>query len=305
MEDDRDLYKYKFMVNIKRSSDSRQYPVKWITKLGALDNMLPARQMIFGTIASGVVLFIYVIMLLQDFLRLTYIIVPWTLVFIGAEILVLNYVIPSKDKPMLMTVIEHLAFLRFEKFRWKKRSTTSIKSIGIKGVKNGIIKFDNGSYGCMYRINGQFSFSVLPHVAKATILAKSQYLVGRSDTSQETIITSLRTIDMETQVKALNKCKKNANKGDYNDAFKVYMANILSDYIKDNISKQEYMIEQNIIVRDVDLPTLKKTLVNFENAVNSGLYSYAIKLRTNEIVSILEPLTMISKKGVKKFVEEE
>ena len=122
--------------------------------------------------------------------------------------------------------------------------------------------------------------------------------MGRPASSQEYMIISVVENDTKSQQINLGNFYKNANPNDLGGLWIRAMTVKTQDIIKTRIDG-EYTVIEHVILRDTSLESLKKTVLNFENAViGSGLYAGYDRLKDiNEVIVALSPLAMLSKKG--------
>ena len=191
-----------------------------------------------------------------------------------------------------------------EKFRRKGGRRSDVKSIGIKSVDRGVIKFTNGDVGLMYLVDGYLSPSVLPAVADQVAEARQQYFIARSPSSLEMMITSVKEVDVHQQVDMYTDLMNRATGDQQTKMWKRYMLDIQRRYVGSELANLETAIVQTYIIRETNMQRLHRAKVLFEQSCMNGLMSSFIQLtRRSQIVEYLGPLALLSKKGMKHFGE--
>ena len=179
-----------------------------------------------------------------------------------------------------------------------------MKSIGIKSVDRGVIKFTNGDVGLMYLVDGYLSPSVLPAVADQVAEARQQYFIARSPSSLEMMITSVKEVDVHQQVDTYTDLMNRATGDQQTKMWKRYMLDIQRRYVGSALANSEYAIAQTYIIRETNMQRLHRAKVLFEQSCMNGLMSSFIQLtRRSQIVEYLGPLALLSKKGMKHYGE--
>lgn len=226
-----------------------------------------------------------------------YIAIPATIMLISFLTLIINFMISSRTKSMLMTAGRLALAPYMERIRVKSKSLGNLKTVGIKQFKKGYIKFTNGDVGLMYKIDGQLSIATLPGTADAIANARAQYLVARTPDSQEQMIVSIKPMDTSSQLDNLQNYFNMETGDEMRDLWSKYMSLQIGNHIKNYISN-EFTIAEAVIIREKDIPTLRKLKNIFEQSANSGLYAnYKHVIDRDEFIDVLAPLTMLSKKG--------
>lgn len=308
---------YMFMTNIITPAKFRTKYIK-LLKSFTMDAQVPFQRIIIAVALGLLALIAAVSFIMNDAQRTSYVVLPVIIILGGLILLIINYMISSRNKSLLLSTIILLRNTVTEIVRKKGKAATDLHSIGISDITpNGLIKFDEGDIGIMYHVEGNLSQSTLPRVADSTAISKAQYLVARSATSQERLITSIHEVDVRQQLHNLERYHQEAaerirqNRAGENNEAKIKndewceaMASMNYRYIKDNMEHKEYNIIQYIILRDVSAKALKKTKQIFENSVRNGMLSYATELKSTKLIcDALAPISLISKKGARDYVQ--
>lgn len=291
----------KFMANILSESKHRTRYVK------ALKDITPDAQVSYQRIMVGLgVLTLIVVtavwLITRDAQKIGYVVWPLLFITIGCVVLTVLYIINSRDKSMLASVMDYILFQAGERTRRKATKFRRARTIGISEVDStptdtgsyGLIRFRNGDVGVMYDVEGQLSLSVLPAVVDTVAAYRHQYYVARPVTTTEHLFTAVKQADVESKLEYLGGVYEHAR--DTGDAFSATMANYLYNYVDLRLSKQT-QIFQSIIVRDIDEDSLIKARQQFESKAGQGMYAEVTLLNRVDIVRRLRPLTMLSDKG--------
>ena len=185
-------------------------------------------------------------------------------------------------------------------------------SIGVDEVvdeddaSGAIMYFTNGDIGYIYKIDGGVGISTVPAIAERVRLARYQYLVGRSSTTQEVLITRVRTAQFTAQLKALHRDAGKANSGSPDDLWRRYMAKVSYDYIYENMRDDDILIEQFLILRENSPQQLRVAAQKLSDGVAAGMYTAAQRLTARETENLLRSLTASEAKysaddGLKQF----
>ena len=290
------LRNFKFMANIVQGAMHQTRYMKALEKI-TLDAQVAYTRLFMALGAGGIITLIYVNMIFSGS-KFKFIALPATLMYIAFLIIIVNFLISSRIKSMVISAGK-LAFFPFiERSRRKLKKLGDLKTFGIESFSGGVIHFTNGDYGVIYKIDGVLGLSALPTTANAVADAKAGYLVGRPASSQEYMIISVVENDTRSQQINLGNFYKNVNPNDLGGLWIRAMAVKTQDIIRTRIDG-EYTVIEHVILRDTSLESLKKTVLNFENAViGSGLYAGYDRLKDiNEVIIALSPLAMLSKKG--------
>lgn len=292
-------YIYKFMTNIIADARHRTKYVKELEKV-TMDAQISISRLIICIALAVIVASTALYFIFTSGERGKYIAVPILLALFSFLILILNYALPSRSKSMLESAFTLVMFAISERVRRKGKKATDIQSLGIKKYYKGHLHFDDGRIGLVYKVEGQLSRSVLPAVADATAAAKRKYLIARPENSQETLITSIKEVDVTSQLDTLiNYYQAYSDNNETHAIFRDY-ANMMYRYIDENMSNVEYAISQLLIITNTDMEGLRRHQGVFEKSCQEGLYAGAIRLETKkEIVDELAPIALISKKGAR------
>ena len=297
-------HRYKFMVNIILQAKHRTKYMKSLEKITP-DPSVPFDRLLISIGLIITVLIVYTgIIFSTNTIRTKYVGIPATLIVISLVVCLLQFLISSRDKPMIVSSSLLILTSVAEKFRRKGGRRSDVKSIGIKSVDRGVIKFTNGDVGLMYLVDGYLSPSVLPAVADQVAEARQQYFIARSPSSLEMMITSVKEVDVHQQVDTYTDLMNRATGDQQTKMWKRYMLDIQRRYVGSALANSEYAIAQTYIIRETNMQRLHRAKVLFEQSCMNGLMSSFIQLtRRSQIVEYLGPLALLSKKGMKHFGE--
>lgn len=297
-------HRYKFMVNIILQAKHRTKYMKSLEKITP-DPSVPFDRLLISIGLIITVLIVYTgIIFSTNTIRTKYVGIPATLIVISLVVCLLQFLISSRDKPMIVSSSLLILTSIAEKFRRKGGRRSDVKSIGIKSVDHGILKFTNGDVGLMYLVDGYLSPSVLPAVADQVAEARQQYFIARSPSSLEMMITSVKEVDVHQQVDTYTDLMNQATGDQQTKMWKRYMLDIQRRYVGSALANSEYAIVQTYIIRETNMQRLHRAKVLFEQSCMNGLMSSFIQLtRRSQIVEYLGPLALLSKKGMKHFGE--
>lgn len=295
---------FKFMTNVTKGAVHQTRYMKSLEKV-TMDAQVSYMRMYIAMGIGGLFIFIFGVGALNNTQKLPYIFIPAVLILVSVFIIIVNYLISSRTKSMLVTALKLGAHPYLEGVRRKAKGLGDIKSVGIQGFKKGVITFTNGDKGVLYKIDGNLSLSTLPGVADAVANAKAQYLIARTPTSQEQMIVSISATNVQTQMAKLREYFTTETGHEMRDLWAKAMSLQIQNHITEYIS-DEFTVVESLIVRDKDIPTLKKSIANFEQSARSGLYAnYRRIMEPSEFAELLGPLTMLSKKGRLAFGQEQ
>lgn len=297
-------HRYKFMVNIILQAKHRTKYMKSLEKITP-DPSVPFDRLLISIGLIITVLIVYTgIIFSTNTIRTKYVGIPATLIVISLVVCLLQFLISSRDKPMIVSSSLLILTSVAEKFRRKGGRRSDVKSVGIKSVDHGILTFTNGDVGLMYLVDGYLSPSVLPAVADQVAEARQQYFIARSPSSLEMMITSVKEVDVHQQVDTYTDLMNQATGDQQTKMWKRYMLDIQRRYVGSALANSEYAIAQTYIIRETNMQRLHRAKVLFEQSCMNGLMSSFIQLtRRSQIVEYLGPLALLSKKGMKHFGE--
>lgn len=297
-------HRYKFMVNIILQAKHRTKYMKSLEKITP-DPSVPFDRLLISIGLIITVLIVYTgIIFSTNTIRTKYVGIPATLIVISLVVCLLQFLISSRDKPMIVSSSLLILTSVAEKFRRKGGRRSDVKSVGIKSVDHGILTFTNGDVGLMYLVDGYLSPSVLPAVADQVAEARQQYFIARSPSSLEMMITSVKEVDVHQQVDTYTDLMNQATGDQQTKMWKRYMLDIQRRYVGSALANSEYAIVQTYIIRETNMQRLHRAKVLFEQSCMNGLMSSFIQLtRRSQIVEYLGPLALLSKKGMKHFGE--
>lgn len=289
---------YKFTTNILAKSRHRTRDVR------QLKNITPDTQVSYSRILISIGLAVMLVTALGAAFswmgpRAQYMAIPVLLIGVMGIVLIVLFILPSRQKSMLASVGELFMFWITERSRRLLSPNAVFNSVGIEKVENGIIYFTDGDVGLMYDVEGQISFSVLPVVANATAEERKRYLVARADTTKEMMLTSVRRADVRSKLDNLKNiyAKAKSNPEPWAEWVEDY-SSLCYDYIDSNMGQHETQIFQVLILRETSATNLDRARSTFENACYNGMYAHVQPVSDDgEIAHRLYAMTMLSEKG--------
>lgn len=305
--------RFRFMTNILRESKHRTKYVKSLEKF-TIDAMVSYIR-IFASI--GLFVFLTVFFLgytFGDTARMPWVILQTLGIYLGGTVIILYYMISSRDKSMLNSVVVLISSLINESGRKRAGLAGNLKSVGIDWIdddKDALIHFDNGRVGKAFLVEGNLSKSVLPAVADDTADSVKAYLVARSNTSHEKLITSIREVNVDTQLQNLKDLYKNieltydeekiSKLKLYEKLWMQVMIEINYNDIIEELVDDEYAITQVKIIDEIDRQSLNKAVQTFLTHAYNGMLSYVEPIdERSELVYHLSNTTALSKKGERR-----
>lgn len=293
---------YRFMTNIIAEARHRTRYVKALEKF-TMDAQVSFQRVIMSLGIGTVILLVAALLLVNSGRKFGYIVLPVLMCFFSLCVLLVVFLISSRNRSMLESVGGLLIFKNSEKLRKASSPYAGLYSMGIDKVENGIIYFTDGDVGLMYDVEGQMSYSVLPAVADAVSRVRHQYYIARPETVQEYLFTSVKRADVRDKLSSLKTIYDESQEHD--DHFSKwigYMSTINYNYIDQNMGKDETQLFQYLILRDVDLQSLKKSRQQFENSATAGMYAMVTLVTdTYEIARRLSDVTLLSTKGLEYY----
>lgn len=299
------MRRYKFMTNILVRAQDRETYIKFLKKV-TKDAMVPTNRLIYSGLFLIVVVGFSMWMMFSDFDRILYILIPCLLLSIASIQIAYYLLISSRRKSMLSSILTLLTMRLSEFLRQSSSKHGELQSLGIKNFKKGFILFEDGDLGVCYAISGQLGKSTLPEVANQVHQIKFDYLVSRSSTSHEMTVTSIKKLNVDAQIDYYKRIFNSANSSSDTDAWRKYMSRMMKTEVEDKIAKNEVSIYQYLILREVDIPALMKSIDLFELASSDGLYSNVRRVQTSkEFLESVGSLSLLSKKGIETYVRKE
>lgn len=268
-------------------------------------------RLVFGLGIGVTLVVIYGLILTKLGARFKYV-GPWVILMaIASAILLLLYVLPSRDRSLLSSIMSLAGFQLTEKARLATSKNNRFSGIGIKSCsEDGYLEFNDGMVGRLYRVEGQISRSVLPAVADAAATVRHHYSIQRSESTQETLITSVKPVDVRSKKKYLRDLYFDASEaereGDKTAEWTKAYANMIYGVIEDNMEQDDTQLFQTLLIRDEDETSLKKSLRVFEDWCGRGLYARAEAVKSDaEVARLLSGLAMLSRQGLSEITGED
>lgn len=299
---------YKFMTNIIQHSRHRTRYIKQLKNVTIDAQVSYVRLFTSLAIALAIVLGV-VFMLRSHSDRLGYVALPIILMGLALLVILVIYLISSRNKSLLASVVDFIIFQLGEGTRRAATKRKTLSSLGIDNVDNGVIRFSNGDVGLMYDVEGQISRSVLPAVATATAEVRRRYYVSRSPSTQEMLITSVRKADLRTNMNHLVEINEHSTEaienGDKSRIWDEYMSKMLYEYVEENMAANDIQTFQSLILRDKSLAGLKKARNHFEDACREGMYAKVDPITDQaEIARRLRGMSTMSADGLSRITGE-
>lgn len=258
---------FKFMTNILTPAKLRGKRISVLEKV-TVDCVVPFQRIIFtiGIVALLVVIFFS--FLFYDLNRFSFIVIPTIICFITSLIFCYFFLISSRGKSMLSSIYDLLVFYVFSYFT----HGCTINTLGIKKTKKGVLLFDDGNVGLIFKVVGLGSKSMLSSTINMVCEAKSSWLIERSPTSQEIFIVGVERLDCSTQLANLQVLGSRENTN-LEDVWCNYMTQLDFEYIVANIHLKDFYIRQYLIIKEESINKLKNYGKRVVWAAENGLYS--------------------------------
>lgn len=295
------------MANILSGARHHTRYVKALEKI-TVDASISYERIVFGLGVGVAVLVIFALMMTKgpgDFTHTKVWFIPF---FVSLLILVILYVLPSRNRSLLRSTFDLLRFQLYERSRRKLLRNSSITSVGIKKCdEDGLIHFDNGDVGYLYNVEGQVSRSILPAVAKAQIQLRHQYLIQRPATLQEKLMTSVKQVDVRSKKRYLRDLYLKTKDSDAPEKeWILHYTSMLHGVIVNNIESDETQLFQALMLRDESELTLEKSVRIFEDAASQGMYARAQRITNDaDIARYLHSITMLSRESLEDITGED
>lgn len=286
---------YKFMTTILREAKDRSLYIDLLEKV-TTDPRVPVARIIISIAIAGMSFLAYLWLLTNDPLRAGYIFVPLTLALVAVFILSVYYLLSSRDKSLLESAFDLMLFKSLDRARMKTKSK-SLSGFGIEEVNSsGVMKMSDGRLGVLYEVAGQMSYSMLPQVADQLSSMRSGHFISRTPTSQETLITSVKTVDLSSHVRGLSAIAESQDES-MSGLWRSYMAGMLAGYIDDNLNKKETKVTQYLIVTDDDKQLLQKSMSNAQSSYENGIWSMMRRISSREGVESILGSIVLTEEG--------
>lgn len=297
--------RYKFMTNILVRAQDKETYIRFLKKV-TKDALVPTNRLIYSGVFLITMVGFALWIMFNDFDRTFYVLGPCLLLIFASFQIAYYLLISSRRKSMLSSIFTLLTMRVSEFLRHNSTKYSEFQSIGIKSFKKGFILFEDGDYGVCYSVAGQLARATLPEVANQVQQIRFDYLVSRSSTSHEMTITSIKKLDVTTQTNYYKEIYKVANGDSQTDAWRRFMAEMIKTNTEQKIASKEISIYQYLILREKDQESLIKSINLLELAASDGLYSNIRRIVTaEEFLDAVGVLSMISKKGSKKYLDAE
>lgn len=291
------LTRYKWMASILVPSRMRGMYVKPLEKITG-DPKVPFVRLVIAMLVGGVSLVGVIRLITDDPARAGFIAWPLIFMLIAVVVMLVCFILSSRGKSMLTTVIELNLFKALEARRARKN--LHITTLGIKEIDDdGRITFDDGDVGCAYSVRGQLSPSTLPVVADMVSGMRAQYLVTRTHGSQEIRITSVEPNTLLSQRKALYNAEQRlgASASEQN-RWRAGMCLMQRRYMNQLVKNHQLTIQQTVILRDTDMDELARLTRQFESFAHGQIYERCALIDDREELELrLAGVTMGSTAG--------
>ena len=293
--------RYKYMPSALKPSSQRGLYLKFMEKLTP-DASIPFFRFIvslFGMFAAVILLGKYV---LDIPLRAPYVVAPVLILMVAIILIILVYMISSRDGSMLSSTFT-LNLNNIIECRREKKNL-HLESFGIKKINKttGEITFNNGDKGALYLVKGMLSKSTLPQAADYISGSRLEYEIGRTPDSQEIRITTISPNKLYSQIDDLDRIAKiGVREGNEQGSWRRTMALAQKKYLNMLIENgSQLTMIQAVIIRDSDRNQLNRSIQNFERYAHGNMYERC--RRVVEIDEIRDVLgACVLDEGVKKI----
>lgn len=309
--------RYKFMTNILANKNQRTKYIKSLERF-TRDPDIPYLRIVIALFAAFVLTSFVLYYILNDFTRLPFVIIQCITFWISSMVIIIIAMLPSRKRSMLYSVLVYYSSRFSEKLRRENGAEGDLSTMGISKVEqtqNGLLlTLNEESYdgykkkAYAYVVEGFLGRSVLPAVADDAANARKDYLIARSPTCANKMLTSIKEVDVDSQLAALrDHYNKISNYPNMNKTTKQWLKHqVEMQYASiQAISEQEFMISQVFFIIENDEPSLMQEALTWENhALNA--YSHFEKINTRkELVDRLKDATSTSNKGIKLHSKED
>lgn len=293
--------RYKFMTTILREAKDRTLYLEPLEKISGTP-VVPITRIIVSLAGMGFALIFAAWFIASDAQRIPFVIAPVICMTLAFAVICVYFMLSSPNGDPILFSAFAFALFQFRNFTAKRAATSPLKSFGIKSINNsGLIAFTNDRFGAVYEVRGQMSYSMLPQIADGMSDLKLHSLISRTDTSQETLFTSVSIADYSTQVDYQKSLADEHEKryfeikstGDNvvanRELWKRYMCRLASDNVTSIMNGNEIDVIQYVLLTDEgDQATMIKTMTQFANDTHSGLWSYVRQIEDpDEVRSVL------------------
>ena len=287
--------RFSWMASILTPTHERGMYLKFMEHV-APDARVPFVRIIVSLFGILGVLFFGLRFIFADMLRAKYVAVPAILLMLGFLLVLVIYMVSSRDGSMLASTFALNAGNIDE--RRRERKNLRLGTIGVKSIDKttGLIHFENGDVGCVYAVKGQLSLSTLPEAADYIDQRRGEYETSRTLGGQELRITTIAPNDLSTQMHdLLIKKRTGERRADGYGLWCARMAATQRRYLNALMDTgSQLTLIQTVIIRDVDRDQLAKSVNAFETGCESGMYErYARITDPTEIAERLGGPTMM------------
>lgn len=295
-----------FQTNLLIPTRMRTMRVGFLSKI-VPDPRIPYINLIIA-MASVFIIAIVAVFIMTRPLAVIYYLVPTVFLVVGSLGLLVMFLLPYRGRSMLSTVVLLLLSKAEERLRFGTSINGEFPHIGVLDVEDdGTLHFasnnvSSNEVGVLYRVEGQIARSALPGVVNEINEARRQYLTARTPGTGEELITSIGRKDATPMMDYYHDVwsKNNQRSGD-REWFASTWANIMFDYVENQIHQKDVVVNQYLILRDIDKASLAKSARLFQDEVSStGMYAAAVLLDDKKsVVDVLSPIAMNAKGGSK------
>ena len=288
--------RYKFMTNLYTKSGDRTHYVSFLKKISP-DPVIPYNKIVISMGAAAIIAVVFVASVMIGGSGRWFYVLPWSILFfISALVIIALFLLPSRGESMLTAALGMFMFRRVESIRRAVSSNGELSSLGVKSIsKGGTLKFDDGDLGVVFKVEGQIGFSTLPAVADEVAAIRYRHMIARSDTGQETLITSVKRLNLDDQLDYYKEMYDSAagDGSDLGDQWRAYMALLHYKFVGENYHNSHTTIEQFKIIRDIDNKSLMKSIETLNASCNAGMLSRVEQLDTREsVIKALSGMTL-------------
>lgn len=310
-QDSLEANSYSFMTNILADKNKRTKRISMFNKFTS-DPYIPFIRLLLGLGFESINLIICSWLIFHNGSLVPYIGLQILVVFISLTALIFIYMLPSRNKSMLLSSFTYITFKITEKFRREGKAKSDLKSFGIEEFysdKNGLMTLTSGDVAYAYMIEGFLSRSILPAVADEAAASRRSYNKIRSATTHNKMITSIKEADVQSQLDTLKDVWKNSEeRTDIDEVERQWLQKqtTMIYHIVENISKEEYTASQIkfIIEEDGTENSLEHAARQWEMHADGSYANYRRITSRKELAQKLKRMVSLSKKGEEMYAKE-
>lgn len=213
-----------------------------------------------------------------DLGKVPYVIVPTIIFALCILILTVLYMLPERDFSSKLGVSLNLLVSKFVELG-RKKSQFKLTSPKYKIDNNGMITFDNGKVGFLFKIVGQLNNTTLTAYVEQLSEIRKGYLIEREATVEEMMITKIETLDYKDNLTHLKETYQALD----DNWSKAYFAQQYN-FINSQMANKEIGFKQYLLITDLTEERLKQATRVLLNSAGEGLYEEITQLADKDLI---------------------